>query len=247
MGVAPQKEKHSPNPLLHARFWLLVGTTIRMKLTHRIRGNREYTEHLTKFYTRSKTKHVEVYGDAYQDVRPLVMELANPQPGDFVLDVATGGGYQAAAFAEAGHRVVGVDYVQDRARLALEQHGNHHITWGAADMSRLPFKTNSVDILTITFALHDLPLDIQMKGLAEMRRVARKRVVIAEPRKPDNRFRAFLYGHLGELLDESLHFSEFLRRDFDGALAESGLKVTHMERIRGDLAAIYVCEPTPIN
>ncbi len=247
MAVAPQNEKHSPNPLLHPRFWLLVGTTIRMKLTHRIRGKGNYTDHLVKFYTRSKTKHVEVYGDAYADIRPRVIQLADPQPGDFVLDVATGGGYQAAAFAAAGYNVVGMDYVQDRARLALEQHGGANTTWGATDMSRLPFKANSIDIITITFALHDLPLDIQMKGLAEMRRVARKRVVIAEPRKPENRFRAFLYGHLGELLDESLHFSEFLRRDFDGALAESGLNVVHRERIRGDLAMIYVCEPLPSN
>jgi len=233
-----------PHPFLYPRFWLLVGSTIRMKWTHRHRKGRDYTDHLVDFYTRSKTKHVEVYGDAYRAVRPLVVKLADPAPGDVVVDVATGGGYQAAAFAAAGHRTLGMDYVQDRARLALEQHGTQNLSWGSADISRLPFKTKSVDILTITFALHDLPLDIQMRGLAEFRRVARKRVIIAEPRAPDNPVGRFLFGHIGELMDESLHFHDYLRRDFDAHLIESGLKVTHWERtLLAGLAAVYVCEP----
>jgi len=229
--------------LLHPRLWLLVGKTIRMKWTHRHRKDRDYTEHLVNFYTRSKTKHVESYGDAYAVVRPLVIRLANPDPTDVVVDVATGGGYQAAAFASAGFRTVGMDYVEDRARLALEQHGTHNLTWGSADISQLPFKSKSIDVLTLTFALHDLPLDIQMRGLAEFRRVVRKRIVIAEPRAPDNKVLRFIYGHLGELMDESLHFRDYLHRDLDSQLAESGLKVTHWERTVAGLLAIYVCEP----
>ncbi len=242
--AAPENSRPAaPIPFLHPRFWLLVGNTIRMKWIHRHRRGRIYTQHLTEFYTRSKTRHVEVYGDAYRDVRPLVIRLADPQPGETILDVATGGGYQAAAFAAAGHFTIGMDYVHDRARLALEQHGAANLSWGSADISRLPFKSKSVDIVTITFALHDLPLDVQMRGLAEFRRVARRRVIIAEPRAPQHPVGRFVYSHIGELLDESLHFRDYVLRDFDAHLAQAGLKVLHWERTFHGLLAVYVCEP----
>jgi demethylmenaquinone methyltransferase/2-methoxy-6-polyprenyl-1,4-benzoquinol methylase len=196
-----------------------------------------------EFYTRSKTRHVEIYGDAYGEVRPLIVSLAELQPGERVLDLATGGGYQAAAFAARGYRTIGMDYVHDRARLAQEQHGTQNLCWGSGDISRLPFGHQSIDVVTITFALHDLPLDVQMAALRELARVARRRVVIAEPRAPQNRFWRFVYVNLGETVDESLHFKEFVLRDFDAQLAEAGLTVLHWQRAFHNLVAVYVCEP----
>jgi len=232
-----------PIPFLMPRFWLLIARTAHMKYRHRRRADRDYTAHLMEFYTRSKTRHVEMYGDAYREVRPLVVSLADPAPGELVLDMATGGGYQAAAFAQRGHRAIGMDYVHDRARLALEQHGTDNVSWGSGDISRLPFKDKSIDIATITFALHDLPLELRLAGLAELRRVARRRVVIAEPCAPDGGLWRWFYINLLDFMDESLYLRDFVTRDIARYLVEAGFRVVHWQRAFHNLTAIYVCEP----
>jgi len=53
----------------------------------------------------------------------LMTELLEPEPGDRVLDIGTGSGYQAAVLAEMGCRVLGIERVPElaaaaRARLA---------------------------------------------------------------------------------------------------------------------------------
>lgn len=241
---APVAETNTkqPIPFLMPRFWLLVARTAHMKYRHR-RSDRTYTEHLQEFYTRSKTSHVESYGDAYKEVRPLVVQLADPAPGELVLDMATGGGYQAAAFAARGHKAIGMDYVHDRARLALEQHGTENVSWGSGDISRLPFKDKSIDIATITFALHDLPVDLRQAGLCELRRVARRRVVIAEPCAPDRGLWRWFYINMLDFMDESLYLRDYVTRDFVRHLAAAGLRLVHQQRAFHNLTAIYVCEP----
>ena len=239
-----QEHNSAPVPIFVPRFWVLIAQTIIMKLTHRLRGDGAYTDHLMKFYTRSETPNVEVYGDAYSSIRRALVDAADLQAGESVLDVATGGGHQAAAFARAGHRTIGMDYVPDRARLARENHGNLSLQWGAGDASRLPFADNSFDVVTISLALHDMPELVQRNALTEFRRVARRRVVIVEPRAPEhNRFLRWLYIALGNLVDESLHFGEYVQRDFDSHLGEAGLTLHQMPRVFHGLLAIYVCTP----
>lgn len=229
-------------PFFVPRFWVLVARTIWLKWTYR-RNDQPYTNHLNEFYTRSRTPNVETYGDAYAGIRALVVEMADSVAGDRILDVATGGGYQAAAFARTGYQVVGADYVHDRALLAQEQHGRGNAQWGVADMTRLPFGDNAFDIVTISLALHDLPAEIHQQGLTELRRVARKRVVIVEPRAPGAWLARHFYAMVGELVDESLHFREFVLRDFDSALKEAGLEVVSRRRCYHGVLAIYVCQP----
>ena len=238
------RRKSAPVPIFVPRFWMLILQTIIMKLTHRLRGDGAYTDHLMKFYTRSETANVEVYGDAYASIRQDMVKAVSLQHGDRVLDVATGGGHQAAAFARAGHHTTGLDYVPDRARLARENHGIHTLQWGAGDASRLPFADNSFDVVTISLALHDMPEAVQRNALTEFRRVARRRVVIIEPRAPErNRILRWLYIMLGNLVDESLHFGEYVQRDFDTHLGEAGLTLHQRQRVFHGLLAIYVCTP----
>src|SRR5574341_941770 len=245
MGITPPETAESvQNLLLVPQFWLVIAQTVWMKWNHRRQADASYTDHLVKFYTRGETTHVESYGDAWRPVRPVVVELADLQPGDTVLDMATGGGYQAAEFARCGHHTMGMDFVHDRAQLAREQHGEHRLTWARGDISRLPFKDNAFDVVTISLALHDLPLETQMRGLRELSRVARRRVVIAEPRPPERgQFMRWLYANVGELLDESLHFHEFAMRDFDAHLAESGLRVLETRRCANNWIQVFACEP----
>lgn len=230
------------NPFLIPSFWLLIFNTVIMKWQHNRRADARYTDHLHRFYTRTKTAHVESYGDVYAEIRPALVALSGAQPGDRVLDVATGGGYQAAAFAGAGCQVTGMDVVVDRARLASEQHTGPALTFGTGDASRLPFANGTFDVVSISLALHDMPLDVQMAALREMARVSRGRVVIVEPRPTQHRLGSWFYIHLGAIIDESIHFAEYLRRDFDTHLAQAGLRVASTHRIFHNLLTIFVCQ-----
>ena len=235
---------NGPIPFLVPRFWLLVLNTIYLKIQHHRRSDVRYTDHLTQFYTRSSNKHVETYGDTYAEIRQQMVDFADLQPGDRVLDVATGGGYQAAAFADAGHHTVGLDYVHDRAQMAVEQHaGQPHLYWGAGDAAQLPFEANAFDVVSISLALHDMPLAVQMRALRELRRVARRRVVIVEPCAPETGWLwRWFYIRVGNVLDESLHFDDFVQRDFVSHLKATGLRLKIRRRVFHRLLVIYVCD-----
>ncbi len=225
------------------RFWLLVARTVLGKRAHRRRDGVDYRSFLSHFYTRDRTADVEFYGDAYRDVRPFLVELAEIGESDRVLDVATGGGYQAAAFSGTGRMVVGVDYVHDRVRLASERHGSLDVGWSAADATALPFADDAFDVVTGSLALHDMPVDVQMAALREMRRVAGRCVVVLEPRPPHRPVWKHVYTVVGELIDESIHFREFAMCDFESNLAAAGLIVTRRQRCYHGVLVAYVCRP----
>jgi protein-L-isoaspartate(D-aspartate) O-methyltransferase len=51
----------------------------------------------------------------------LMTELLDPDPGDRVLDIGTGSGYQAAVLVEMGCRVLGIERLPELAAAARER------------------------------------------------------------------------------------------------------------------------------
>ena len=91
-----------------------------------------------------------------------------------VLDIATGPGYIAEAFARAAREVVGVDLTDAMLAIAkqrIQQRGLTNISFRAADAQHLPFENASFDVAVCRLALHHLqhPIDV----LREMARVCR--------------------------------------------------------------------------
>jgi SAM-dependent methyltransferase len=235
--------QRDPLPLLYPRFWTLVFKTARMKFQFRAsKEDRRYTDFLKRFYNRAETPHVETYGDAFDSIRAFICDLAQLEPGDTVLDVATGGGYQAAAFSQRGHRTVGIDYVHDRALLAREQQGNHALHWCAGDAAHLPFASNSFDVITISLALHDMLEDDITQVLAEFRRIARRKVIIIEPKAPDSRLLMPLFKLVAEVLDESPNIVTFLDYDLKPMIRHAGLHLVKWRRCYNGILAVYVCD-----
>ncbi len=72
-----------------------------------------------------------------------------------VVDVATGAGYAAAAAAERGAVVVGVDF--SATQLALAQRQYPAIEFCEGDASALPFPDNSFDAVISNFGIPHLP------------------------------------------------------------------------------------------
>lgn len=79
----------------------------------------------------------------------------NPQPGERVLDLATGTGWTSRLVARRGATVVGADIATDlldaaRARAESEQ---LPIRYQRADAERLPFETGEFDAVVSTFGI----------------------------------------------------------------------------------------------
>ena len=77
--------------------------------------------------------------------------------GDRVLDVATGGGHTALAFAGIARRVVAYDLTEpmlQAARGHLRARGAANVGFVAGDAGALPFRDGSFDIVTCRTAAH---------------------------------------------------------------------------------------------
>jgi ubiquinone/menaquinone biosynthesis C-methylase UbiE len=86
-----------------------------------------------------------------------VLELADPQPEELALDVATGTGNTALALAPHVRRVVGLDLtpemLAEAGRLAA-QRGLTNAAWVRGDACRLPFAGGAFDLYTVRAAPH---------------------------------------------------------------------------------------------
>jgi SAM-dependent methyltransferase len=91
-----------------------------------------------------------------------------------VLDIATGPGYIAEAFARATREVVGVDLTDAMLAIARERTKKHRIenvSFRAADAQNLPFKNGEFDVVVCRLTLHHLQKPLLV--LQEMARVCR--------------------------------------------------------------------------
>jgi ubiquinone/menaquinone biosynthesis C-methylase UbiE len=86
-----------------------------------------------------------------------VLDLAQPQPGDLALDVATGTGNTAFALAPFVQRVVGLDLTRemlDQARRIAAERDIANAAWVIGDAGRLPFPSNTFDLYVVRAAPH---------------------------------------------------------------------------------------------
>jgi demethylmenaquinone methyltransferase/2-methoxy-6-polyprenyl-1,4-benzoquinol methylase len=104
-----------------------------------------------------------------------LLELAAVRPGDRVLDLACGTGDLTFGAANAGGSVIGLDFAarmleRARARESRDRRSGQ-VDWVLADMTRLPAKSASIDVVTTGYGLRNVP---DLKGaLQEIHRVLR--------------------------------------------------------------------------
>lgn len=86
-----------------------------------------------------------------------VLELAQPSPGDLVLDVATGTGNTALALAPHVRWVVGLDLTRemvDQARRVSGERGVRNVDWVLGEAAQLPFPDETFDLYVVRAAPH---------------------------------------------------------------------------------------------
>lgn len=162
-------------------------------------------------------------------VREKAVDFTNADKGSKVLDVATGTGRQAFAFAKRGYDVTGVDITESMLEIARKHNKNGLVKFEVADGTQLRFEARSFDVACVSFALHDMPLVIREKVLKEMVRVIKIDgvIIIVDYDLPRNKIGRALIYHLIALY-EGQYYREFMGSDLETLLAETGITVIEM-------------------
>ena len=156
-------------------------------------------------------------------LRRDVAELSGVGPASRVLDVATGTGAQAVAFAETGAEVVGIDLSESMLRIARRKSGGRNVTLGIADARELPFEDAHFDVCCVSHGLHEMPVSVRQQALLEMARVTKRngKLVIVDYALPENPIASKLVYHLVKLYERD-NYAEFVRSDLHAMLDRAG-------------------------
>ncbi len=139
-----------------------------------------------------------------------LVELANPQPTDVLLDVATGAGNTALAFAPHCAEVIALDITPEMLA-EVERRAKdlefHNVQTSLANATKLPFENSHFDIVTNRLAFHHFP-DVQ-KAVSEVHRVLKQggKFLISDNYSPENDSLAADLDEVERLRDPSHHWS----------------------------------------
>lgn len=148
-------------------------------------GKREFSE----YYTFLEGSHIQRESDLTSREAELVIASVR---GDSVLDVGCGRGYLSRRIALAKNiAVTGID-INIPARLVASSLPPG-LSFLAGDIESLPFPTGAFDTVVCAHTLEHVQ-DIQ-QAVRELRRVARRRILIVVPRQREYRYTFDLHLH----------------------------------------------------
>lgn len=160
-----------------------------------------------------------------------LLEAVPPQANWRALDIATGGGHTALAFAPHVAMVVALDLTQpilSAARQHIALQGVSNISTVQADAEGLPFANHSFDLVTCRLAAHHFPDAGHF--VREVARVLRPggQMALTDNVGPDDEGGARYVNAFEKLRDPSHHWKYSLD-DWLRLFYEAGLDVTHHE------------------
>ena len=159
-------------------------------------------------------------------VRDKVVDFTDARNGSRILDVATGTGKQAFAFAEKGYEVIGIDLSEDMLKVASKKNKYENVKFEVTDAINMPFEDNRFDVSCVSFALHDMPLTIRDKVLEEMVRVTKSKgiIMIVDYALPKNKIGRYLVYHFVKSY-ESKYYPQFVKSNLKALLKKSGIGI----------------------
>jgi ubiquinone/menaquinone biosynthesis C-methylase UbiE len=171
---------------------------------------------------------------AQSDSLARLVALVQPQPQWRALDIATGGGHTALAFAPHVREVVATDLTREMLLAAepfIRARGSANVSFRQADAAALPFGDSEFDLVTCRVAPHHFPDCARF--VREMARVLRLGgvAVMVDNVVPDDALAARHINAFEKLRDPS-HNWAYTRGDWLGFFAAAGLAVTHDEVFR---------------
>ncbi len=162
--------------------------------------------------------------------RRLLAEL-ELDPSLDVLDVGTGTGTLAVAFAERGHRVAGIDVSPRLLRTARRRlPGVHLRTMDLADLPR-HVADGAFGIVACAYVLHGLPENLRRLALCEGARIGRSWLLVVDyPCRPGS-----WPVRVVERI-EGPHYASWIARPFHELVAGIGLEVAASGEVAGGTA-----------
>jgi ubiquinone/menaquinone biosynthesis C-methylase UbiE len=170
---------------------------------------------------------------AGEDLNRMV-EVITPQNSWLALDVATGGGHTALAFAPHVRRMIATDYTPpmlEAARSFIHEQGAQNVDYVPADAENLPFASDTFDLVTCRVAAHHFPDCYRF--VCEAARVLKRGGVLAvldhvlpEDKRPAEYIEAF------EKLRDPSHHRAFSDSEWRGMFLDAELSVDHVEELR---------------
>ena len=154
---------------------------------------------------------------------------ADPQPTDFVLDVATGTGFTALAFAPSVETVIGLDVSPGMLEQARRQAGERKVAntvFQEGEAEALPFPDGSFDIVTCRIASHHF-LSVE-KFLAEATRVLKPggRLALVDTTVPDDAPEAAAWQNEVEVVRDPSHVRNHTPHEWQAMAEAAGLTVS---------------------
>jgi ubiquinone/menaquinone biosynthesis C-methylase UbiE len=169
-----------------------------------------------------------------------LVELVAPAPHWQALDVATGAGHTAAAFAPHVARVIASDLTEamlaEAAKLAVAK-GLANMETARADAEALPFQDRQFDLVTCRIAPHHF--DSIAAFLDEVRRVLKQDGAFA---LVDNVVPA---GSVGDFVNaferfrDPSHLRAWTTQEWRAALAKHGFAIAHEEELSKEMEFAY--------
>ncbi|GFO97259.1 methylase [groundwater metagenome] len=185
----------------------------------------EYYSYIKKWFSRWAPIY-DIIDIPFSRIRDKVVDFANARRGSRILDVATGTGKQAFAFAKKGYDVIGIDLSEDMLKVANKKNKYENVKFEIADATNIPFEDRHFDVSCVSVALHDMPLNIREKVLKEMARVTKPKgiIVIVDYALSENKIGKYLIYHFVKSY-ESKYYPEFIKSDLEASLRKSGIEI----------------------
>ena len=168
------------------------------------------------------------------DSLDLMVQWGESRRSDLVLDVATGAGFTAFAFAARARRVVATDLTANmltQARRLAAERGLTNLLFNQAEAEALPFRDEIFDIATCRLAPHHFgSVD---RFLAEMRRVLKSegRLVLCDSSSPEDP-EAFAWQQQTERIRDASHVRNYSPTEWFRMTEKAGFLV---DRLNTDL------------
>jgi ubiquinone/menaquinone biosynthesis C-methylase UbiE len=110
-------------------------------------------------------------------IRQSLVDFSGMKARDSALDVCCGTGAQVIEYGKRGINAVGIDLDENMLAFAFKNKAllkMENIAFYQADATALPFKDNSFDFVSVSFALHDKPPDVRNAVVSEMKRIIKR-------------------------------------------------------------------------
>lgn len=161
-----------------------------------------------------------------------MVEMAVINGHEVLLDIATGGGHTANAFAPLVKNVTAVDLTLEMLAAAknfIKGNGHQNVEFVQGDAEQLPFTDESFDIITCRIAPHHFPnVDLFIK---EVYRVLKPggQFLLDDNVVPESKEYDQFYNTIEKIRDYS-HFRAWKKSEWIQKLEDSGLEVFEWHR-----------------